>query len=134
MPKRADPRKALRHKGSRAFPGLANLCLVETMSDSTRCSLGRRLPASAPTWLPTTSFRAGLLRHIAMEEKALLSAVQESRGGLPLPVAKRLWLRAVPAVPVARHKHGPLVMGTRPTGSPTGRLQPRSMIPRVGSV
>lgn len=112
-------------------------------------------------------FRAGLLRHIAMEEKVLLPAVQESRGGLPLPVAKRLRLdhgalaallvptptaaivatiqrilrehngvegnpggvyetcerlagsgienlllrlRAVPAVRVARHKDGPLVM------------------------
>jgi hemerythrin HHE cation binding domain-containing protein len=112
-------------------------------------------------------FRAGLLRHIAMEEKVLLPAVQESCGGLPLPVAKRLRLdhgalaallvptptaaivatiqrilrdhnrveespggvyetcerlagagvenlllrlRAVPAVLVARHKDGPLVM------------------------
>jgi hypothetical protein len=112
-------------------------------------------------------FRAGLLRHIAMEEKVLLPAAQESQGGLPLPAAKRLRLdhgalsallvptptpaivatiqrilkehnrieegaggvyeacenlvgsavddllsrlRALPSVPVARYKDGPLVM------------------------
>lgn len=35
-------------------------------------------------------FRAGLLRHIAMEEKILLPAAREARGGAPLPVARRL--------------------------------------------
>ena len=30
-------------------------------------------------------FRAGLLRHIAMEEKILLPAAQRLRGGAPLP-------------------------------------------------
>jgi len=37
-------------------------------------------------------FRAGLLRHIGMEEKILLPAAQESRAGRPLPVAANLRL------------------------------------------
>ena len=37
-------------------------------------------------------FRAGLLRHIGMEEKVLLPAAQRRRGGEPLPLAARLRL------------------------------------------
>ena len=37
-------------------------------------------------------FRAGLLRHIGMEEKILLPAVQRRRGGEPLPLAAKLRL------------------------------------------
>lgn len=37
-------------------------------------------------------FRAGLLKHIGMEEKILLPAAQHARGGEPLPVAARLRL------------------------------------------
>lgn len=37
-------------------------------------------------------FRAGLLRHIAMEEKVLLPAAQKARGGEPLPIAAKLRL------------------------------------------
>ncbi len=37
-------------------------------------------------------FRAGLLRHIGMEEKILLPAVQRLRGGEPLPLAAKLRL------------------------------------------
>lgn len=37
-------------------------------------------------------FRVGLLRHIGMEEKILLPAVQRLRGGTPLPVAAKLRL------------------------------------------
>lgn len=37
-------------------------------------------------------FRAGLLRHIGMEEKLLLPALQRRRGGEPLPVAAKLRL------------------------------------------
>lgn len=37
-------------------------------------------------------FRAGLLRHIAMEEKILLPAAAQARGGEPLPIAERLRL------------------------------------------
>jgi hypothetical protein len=36
------------------------------------------------------AFRAGLLRHIGIEEKVLLPAVREVRGGEPLPIARRL--------------------------------------------
>jgi hypothetical protein len=37
-------------------------------------------------------FRAGLLRHIGMEEKILLPAAQRRRGGEPLPLAAKLRL------------------------------------------
>jgi hypothetical protein len=37
-------------------------------------------------------FRAGLLRHIGMEEKILLIAAQRLRGGEPLPIAAKLRL------------------------------------------
>ncbi|MEO6111796.1 MAG: hemerythrin domain-containing protein [Nitrospiraceae bacterium] len=37
-------------------------------------------------------FRAGLLRHIGMEEKTLLPAAQRLRGGEPLPIAAKLRL------------------------------------------
>jgi hypothetical protein len=37
-------------------------------------------------------FRAGLLRHIGMEEKILLPAIQRLRGGEPLPMAAKLRL------------------------------------------
>ena len=37
-------------------------------------------------------FRAGLLRHIGMEEKILLPAAQRLRGGEPLPIASKLRL------------------------------------------
>jgi hypothetical protein len=35
-------------------------------------------------------FRAGILKHIGMEEKLLFTAVRQARGGEPLPVAARL--------------------------------------------
>jgi hypothetical protein len=37
-------------------------------------------------------FRAGLLRHIGLEEKILLPAAQRLRGGDPLPIAAKLRL------------------------------------------
>ena len=37
-------------------------------------------------------FRAGLLKHIGMEEKILLPAAQRARGGEPLPTAAKLRL------------------------------------------
>lgn len=37
-------------------------------------------------------FRAGLLRHIGIEEKILLPAAQRQRGGEPLPIAAKLRL------------------------------------------
>lgn len=39
---------------------------------------------------PFDEFRGGLLRHIGMEEKLLLPAVREARGGEPHPLARRL--------------------------------------------
>lgn len=37
-------------------------------------------------------FRAGLLKHIAMEEKVLFPAARKERGGEPLPIAAKLRL------------------------------------------
>jgi hypothetical protein len=39
---------------------------------------------------PFAAFRAGLLRHIALEEKILLPAAHAARGGVPLPAFRRL--------------------------------------------
>jgi len=39
---------------------------------------------------PYALFRAGLLRHIGMEEKILLPTARRLRDGEPLPIAKRL--------------------------------------------
>lgn len=36
------------------------------------------------------AFRAGILRHIGMEEKVLFAAAREARAGRPLPIAARL--------------------------------------------
>lgn len=52
-------------------------------------------------------FRAGLLRHIGMEEKLLLPAVQRWRGGEPLPVAAKL-----------RLDHGAMATLLMPTPTP----------------
>ncbi|ODT44109.1 MAG: cation-binding protein [Nitrospira sp. SCN 59-13] len=54
-------------------------------------------------------FRAGLLRHIGMEEKLLLPALQRWRSGEPLPVAAKL-----------RLDHGALATLLMPT--PTARI------------
>ncbi len=52
-------------------------------------------------------FRAGLLRHIGMEEKLVWPAVQRWRGGAPLPVAAKL-----------RLDHGALATLLMPTPTP----------------
>jgi len=39
---------------------------------------------------PFEEFRAGILRHIGMEEKVLFVAARKARGGEPLPIAARL--------------------------------------------
>lgn len=52
-------------------------------------------------------FRAGLLKHIGMEEKILLPAAQRIRGGDPLPVAAKL-----------RLDHGALAALLVPTPTP----------------
>lgn len=53
-------------------------------------------------------FRAGLLRHIGMEEKILLPAARRARGGEPLSLAARL-----------RLDHGALAALLVPTPTPT---------------
>ncbi|WP_242342262.1 hemerythrin domain-containing protein [Anaeromyxobacter terrae] len=55
------------------------------------------------------AFRAGLLRHIALEEKILLPATRRARGGEPLPAARQL-----------RIEHGALASLLVPT--PTAEL------------
>jgi hypothetical protein len=52
-------------------------------------------------------FRAGLLKHISMEEKILLPAAQRARGGEPLPLAAKL-----------RLDHGALATLLVPTPTP----------------
>ncbi len=52
-------------------------------------------------------FRAGLLKHIGMEEKILLPAAQRWRGGEPLPIAAKL-----------RLDHGALTALLVPTPTP----------------
>ena len=54
-----------------------------------------------------SEFRAGLLKHIGMEEKILLPAAQQARGGTPLPSAARL-----------RLDHGALAALLVPTPTP----------------
>jgi Hemerythrin HHE cation binding domain len=54
-----------------------------------------------------TEFRAGLLRHISLEEKILLPAAQRWQGGDPLPMAAKL-----------RLDHGALAALLVPTPTP----------------
>ena len=57
--------------------------------------------------VPYCEFRAGLLKHIGMEEKILFPAAQRARGGEPLPVAAKL-----------RLDHGALAALLVPTPTP----------------
>lgn len=53
--------------------------------------LDRALQGEGPVGLTAfAAFRAGLLRHIGMEEKALFTAAREARGGRPIDLAARL--------------------------------------------
>jgi hypothetical protein len=52
------------------------------------------------------AFRSGILRHIAWEEKILLRAAKDARGGEPLPLAQRL-----------RTDHGAIALLLVPTPS-----------------
>jgi len=53
--------------------------------------LRRSVAGTGPVDLePFEAFRAGILRHIGMEEKVLFTAAREARGGEPLPIAARL--------------------------------------------
>lgn len=53
-------------------------------------TLLRRATAAAFDRPSFDAFRAGLLRHIGIEEKVLLPAARAARGGEPLDIARRL--------------------------------------------
>lgn len=63
------------------------------------------------------AFRAGLLRHIALEEKVLLPAAREARGGEPLELARRL-----------RVEHGAIASLLVPTPTPELVLEIRKIL------
>lgn len=52
--------------------------------------LARSTAADALDLVAYDQFRAGLLRHIAMEEKLLFAEARVRRGGEPLPITRRL--------------------------------------------
>ncbi|HEX5071079.1 MAG TPA: DUF937 domain-containing protein [Vicinamibacterales bacterium] len=62
-------------------------------------------------------FRAGLLRHIGLEEKILLPAVSRARGGLPLPLARQL-----------RLDHGAIAAMLVPAPTPIGIERLRALL------
>ncbi len=62
-------------------------------------------------------FRAGLLRHISIEEKILMPAAQRMRGGEPLPIAAKI-----------RLDHGALVSLMVPPPTPSLILTIRSIL------
>ncbi len=66
---------------------------------------------------PYDAFRAGLLRHIGLEEKILLPAAREARGGEPLPLARRL-----------RIDHGAITSLLVPTPTPEIAAELRSIL------
>ncbi len=66
---------------------------------------------------PFDTFRAGLLRHIALEEKILLPAARAARGGEPLPIARRL-----------RVDHGAITSLLVPTPTPEIAAELRSIL------
>ena len=63
-------------------------------------------------------FRAGLLKHIGMEEKILLPAAQRLRGEDPLPVAAKL-----------RKEHGAIaaLLVPTPTADPLSKQAPKRL-------
>jgi hypothetical protein len=66
---------------------------------------------------PFDAFRAGLLRHIGIEEKILLPAAREARGGDPLPLSRRL-----------RIDHGAITSLLVPTPTPAIAAELRSIL------
>lgn len=63
------------------------------------------------------SFREGLLRHIALEEKLLIPALTAARGGEPLPFARRL-----------RVDHGAIAALLVPTPTPSTAAELRKIL------
>jgi len=66
---------------------------------------------------PYDAFRGGLLRHIGIEEKILMPAAREARGGEPLPLARRL-----------RIDHGAITSLLVPTPTPAIAAELRSIL------
>jgi hypothetical protein len=62
-------------------------------------------------------FRAGLLRHIALEEKILLPAILDARGGDPHPIARQL-----------RLDHGAIAAMLVPTPTAAGVARLRALL------
>jgi hypothetical protein len=73
--------------------------------------------------VPYAEFRAGLLRHIGMEEKILLPAAQRARGGTPLPIAARL-----------RLEHGAIAALLVPSPTPATVMALRAILSRHDAV
>jgi hypothetical protein len=69
------------------------------------------------------AFRGGILRHIGIEEKVLLPAAQERRGGEPLPIAARL-----------RLDHGAIAALLVPTPTPAIVAALRSILARHNEI
>jgi Hemerythrin HHE cation binding domain len=83
-------------------------------------------------------FRAGLLRHIGMEEKILMPALQRLRGGAPFPVAAKLrldhgaiaaLLMPTPAAHIIAMIHGILAAHNVIEESPDGLYETCDMLP-----
>ena len=62
-------------------------------------------------------FRAGLLRHIGMEEKLLMPAVRRARGGVPLTLARQIHL-----------DHGAIAAMLVPAPTPAGIERLRALL------
>ena len=72
---------------------------------------------------PNAAFRAGLLKHISMEEKILLPAAQRMRGGEPLALAAKL-----------RLDHGALAALLVPMPAPAIVAAIRAILPAHNSI
>jgi hypothetical protein len=86
------------------------------IDDALRCATSR---PDAVEPVAYAEFRAGLLRHIAMEEKILLPAARAARGGEPLPIASKL-----------RLDHGALTALLVPTPTPAVVAAIRTILER----
>lgn len=75
------------------------------------------MPAGEVDLAAFGAFRAGLLRHVALEEKLLLPAARVARGGPPLPEARRL-----------RIDHGAITSLLVPTPTPELAAELRSIL------
>jgi hypothetical protein len=84
------------------------------IDDSLQRALTTRAQIDAEAY---AAFRAGLLRHIALEEKLLLPAARRCRGGEPLALARRL-----------RVDHGAMALLLVPSPTPELVAEIRSIL------